>query len=581
MTCRYLSVFLFLITTACACLFADSKQDVDFVKIINAHLRIRDYVSAQKETINALHLFAHSKLLWNTYIRVLAKSGNEKEMISTWKNYVEVYPEEKSNRELTEILAWGVLEKASISSSPIIRMMALLSAFLSQDAKGIKIMLNCLRDKNSAIRGAAVELSSNVRDDTIKDEIYHLFHNEIVWNVKLETIRAMGCMKMHEVQDELLDRLQSSNTTAEETAVLVEALVNLWDRATREDVQKLAKSNRSGLRLLACQVVAHFEMKDCIDLIIPLVDDYHVDVRKLAIWVLGNLRITHIDENSIETVMKKRLKDIDPYVAIKAAWVMTLNDADKGQELFKYWLKHEDHNVRIIAAAHLAASGKYGLSLMKKEFNSAKDPYVRMNLALGLLGQRVETQNACTALYDGLQNVKERWAWDESHQVRALVPSKLRFTDDLNHSPETMDQTTRLEILNILSIMKFAYAQQAIKFFLQEKTWGITAMAAATLLTEGDEAALDLVKNLMLESDQQVRVQAALILALWGGGSEALETLSQAYVNADREMKERILEGMVRVSSPEAIPFLLERLEEPNQSLRVMAAAGLILCLYH
>ena len=66
-----------------------------------------------------------------------------------------------------------------------------------------------------------------------------------------------------------------------------------------------------------------------------------------------------------------------------------------------------------------------------------------------------------------------------------------------------------------------------------------------------------------------------------GGGDTALDTLTIAYSQVDREMKERILEGIVKISSPKSIPFLLDRLQEPNQSLRVMAAAGLVLCLYN
>lgn len=556
------------------------SSPVEYVKAVNAHLRIKDFQSAHDEALEALHLFPHNKALWEVYIKVLSKQGNEKEMISTWKNYVDVFPEEKDNRVLIETLAWGIIGNASHSSSPMIRVMALLSAFLSQDAKGIELLRRNLRDTNSAIRGIAVELSADLRDDDIKDEVYRLFQDETVWSVRLEVIRSIGAMKMKKAQDDLMSLLQNSNTTAEETAVVIEALVDMWDSATREGVERLAHSGRAGLRLLACEVVGHFEMKDDIDLIAPLIEDHNADVRKAALWVIGYLRIQELDGKPVIAIAEKKLNDIDPLVGVKAAWVLTLNDPQKGQAAFKPWFKHANRDVRIMAAAHLAACGKYAFPLIVEQFKSSREPYVHMNLAFGLLGQRTETQIACQALYEGLQNVKERWSWDEKNNVRALVSNKLKHTDDLNNSPENIDQITRLEILNILAIMKFSKAQQAIKSFLQQKTWGITAMAAATLLTEGDESALELVQNLMNDPDMQVRIQAALILALWGGDA-ALDTLSKAYPQVDREMKERILEGIVKISEPQSIPFLLERLQEPNQSLRVMAAAGLLLCLYH
>ncbi len=553
----------------------------DYVKTINAHLYIKDFASAQEEAVDALYLFPHSKPLWRAYIKVLARQGNEKEMITAWHDYVQVFPEEKLNQELTEVLAWGIINHASHSSSPVIRVMALLSAFLSQDAKGIEIIRQSLRDTNSAIREIAVQLSADLRDDVIKDEIYRIFKEETVWSVRLEAIRTLGEMKIKMSQGELLALLQNTKTTAEEMAAAVMALVNMWDFVTRDEIGKLARSNRAGLRLLACQMVAHFDMKEDIDLIAPLIDDHHADVRKTALWVMGYLRINQVNGSPLLKLVEKKINDRDPLVSLKAIWVITLNYPEKGQKAFKQWFKHTNRDIRIMAAAHLAACGKYGFPLVLEQFKSSKEPLIRMNLALGLIGQRAETQLACQALYEGLQNVQEKWTWDEKNQVHALVPSKLRRRDDLNNSPETIDQITRLEILNILAMMKFPQAQQAIKCFLQEKAWGITAMAAATLLTEGDETALELVQNLLNEPEMKVRIQAALILALWGGSDQVLDILSEAYQQVNREMKEHILEGIVRVASPKSIPFLLDRVLEPTQSLRVIAAAGLILCLYH
>lgn len=573
--------FFFLICNFHSVFLEAAPSEDEYVRNVQAHLRIKDFQTAQDEVIAALHLYPHSKALWEVYVKVLARQGNEKEMIEVWKDYIDVFPEEKEQRGLVETLAWGVIDKASYSSSPVIRVMALLSAFLSQDSKGIEIVRRNLRDNNSAIRAVAVQLSANLRDEDIQDEIYRIFREEKVWNVRLEAIRSIGAMKIKKAQKELLDILKNPKSTAEESVAAIEALVEMWDTVTREGLGKLASSDRAGLRLLACQVAAHFGMKNDMDLILPLVNDHHAEVRNAALWALGNLRLDKVGGKSIVEIAEKKLDDIDPLVGVKAAWVITLNDPEKGQEVFRKWFKHKDRNIRITAAAHLAACGKYAFPLIIEQFQATQESYVLMNLALGLIGQRQETHKACFALYQGLQNTKERWAWDEKNNVKALVPSKLKHTDDLSNSPETIDQLTRLEILNILAIMKFSKAQQAIKTFLQQKTWGISAMAASTLLTEGDEEALELVQNLMSDEEMQIRVQAALILALWGGKDEALETLENAYSKVDRDMKERILEGIAKISSPKSIPFLLDRLHEPNQSLRVMAAAGLLICLYN
>lgn len=552
----------------------------ELLKTINAHIRVKDLQSAHDEAIAALHLFPQSKILWEIYIKVLSKLGNDRELTATWKSYVDTFPDEKKNRVLTETLAWGIIDNAAHSSSPVIRVLALFSAYLSQDAKGIEIIRYLLKDTNSAVRGTAVELSANLRDDNLKDEIYQLLKKENVWSVRLEAIRTLGAMKMQKARSDLMSLLQNPQTSAEETLAAVEALVHIWESPTREEVIRLAKSKRAGLRLLACQILAHFEMKDDIILLLPLLDDHNADVRKAALWVIGYLRINQINGRSTSAIAEEKIKDRDALVALKAAWLLTLNDPERGQAAFKPWFDYSERDIRIMAAAHLANCGKYALPLLVEQFKIAKDPYVRMNLSLGLLGQRVETQQACRALFEGLNSTKERWAWDEKDDIHALIPSKLRHMDDLNNSPDTIDKVTRLEILNILAMMKFSQAQAAIKAFLKEKKWGITAMASAALLTEGDEAALELVRNLLNDNDFQIRIQAALILALWGGGDEALNTLAQAYSQVDRELKERVLEGIVKIASPLSIPFLQKCLFEPSQSLRVVAAAGLLLCLY-
>ncbi|WP_213156337.1 HEAT repeat domain-containing protein [Neochlamydia sp. AcF65] len=563
------------------CSAAGYGNEETYVQAAHAHLRIQDFGSASQEAKEGLYLFPHSKTLWAVYIKALAKQGDEKEMLATWKNYIEIFPEEKDNRALIETLAWGVIEHATFSSLPTIRFMAILSAFFSQDAKGIKILLKGLKDKNSALRSASAQMSAHYRDQEIKEEMLRLFHEETVWNVRLQVIRSLGLMKVKEAKQELLDLLQKTTTTAEETRVVIESLVNLWGVATREDVSRLAKDKRAALRLLACEVIAHGDMKDAIDLIIPLIHDSHAEVRQAALWVIGYLRIQEVKGESLWLLVEKKLEDIDPLVSIKAAWLLTLNGSLKGPEAFIKWLESPKRDVRIIAAANLAACGKYAFPLIEEQFNKSADPYVSINLALGLISQRVEIRKACQVLCQGLTHLKEKWSWDEKNHVRALVPNRLRHFDDPDVSPAIIDQMTRLEILNVLAIMRDSQAQQAIKSFLKEKTWGITALASVTLLSEGDQTAIDLVQELLNDEEVQVRVQAALIMARWGRSEKALETLLQAFPEADREMKERILEGMMHISSSQSIPFLLHCLQDSYPSLRVIAAAGLIMCLYH
>jgi HEAT repeat protein len=116
---------------------------------------------------------------------------------------------------------------------------------------------------------------------------------------------------------------------------------------------------------------------------------------------------------------------------------------------------------------------------------------------------------------------------------------------------------------------------------LRRQEWGITGAAALTLLQEGDESSLQLVQTLLTDPDEKVRVQAALILALFGKDPAALQVLMQSYAGAHKELKIHILEALGAVGDLSSASFLLDLLKEPFQMTRVVAASALIQCIYH
>jgi HEAT repeat protein len=116
----------------------------------------------------------------------------------------------------------------------------------------------------------------------------------------------------------------------------------------------------------------------------------------------------------------------------------------------------------------------------------------------------------------------------------------------------------------------------ALKAFLQKKSWGISGVAAATLLQEGDESSLEIVRQLIDDSDPNVRLQACLVLAMYGKDESIVRELQIAYASSPHEKKIHILEAIGRVGNTESYPFLVGVLREPFPILRVAAAAALI-----
>jgi HEAT repeat protein len=353
-------------------------------------------------------------------------------------------------------------------------------------------------------------------------------------------------------------------------------LVNLIETADREEVDHLAKSDRAGLRLLACEVVSVLELKECVDLIVPLIQDTHPDVRAAALITVGLL---HIGGKGIQPLIEPLTSDPNPSVAIAASYAMMLQDPSKGQYYLRPWLSHENQRIRLLAAGALSQSGPYGYPLTLEMFHETKDPYVRINLALSLITQNKERELAQEALYQGITTIKEKWMMEEG-MFSYLAPSRAKHRMGIANYPEALNQMVRLDVLNKLAILNHPKAKEAIKNFLQEKTWGVSGSASALLLTEGDDAAVDIVKGLLDDPTEKIRIQAALILSLWGGDQQSLEVLKKAYPGATRELKEQILEGVGRVGDPSTLPFLVDRLKEPSQHLRLIAAASLLQTLY-
>ncbi len=570
-------LFLFFVFLLSYPLFSDENA----LKRIHAHLIISDPTTACIEASKNLSQNSDNQSYFEAYIKALSMAGNESRLIAAVQDYLIRFPESKLKNEVLEHLSWGVIENARNSSAPMIRVFALLGAFFANDAKGVKIIHKALLDPNSFLRGAALQLSTQLRDSKIQNQVLRLAKQEPLFVIRLTAIKALGSMKTAESK-ETLEKIIASNTSEyEEKVAAIKSLSQIMDTAKRQEIEFLTKSPFSYHRLLACELVLNQELVSDIDLIIPLLKDNQRDIRRAALELIGVLRIDRFSEESILNQISPLLQDMDSQVAVTAAYVLLLNDNKKGSFALKPYFTHEQKEIRLLAASALAKSGKYGLNLMKEIFHETEDPYIKINLSLGLIGQREMTESAAHGMYEKFSEIHEKVTWIECGIFRYFAPSHMEKDELFPNEKEAKNQIARLEILNILSILQYKKAEEGIKNFLQENKWGVSAMASLLLLSEGDESAIDLVKHLTKDPDEKIRIQAALVLSLWDSCGEGLSMLQEFYPTADREMKERILEGVGRIGSTASIPFLLECMNEPFQSLRIIAASAMLQTLYH
>jgi HEAT repeat protein len=332
------------------------------------------------------------------------------------------------------------------------------------------------------------------------------------------------------------------------------------------------------MRHLACSIAAHFKIEEAREDIFRLMHDSHSDVRIAALNAFGLYYRDKTSLNEAKEHLKILLEDATPEVAITAAWAGLLVDGKMGSSHLSKWIKDSLSENRRLAAAALSHAGSRGANLAAQIITESDDAYVKANLAMGLLGQRKEIQKCCDILYDFLQGEKRMWMWDTRPNplFQVLAPSQVRHVDHIPNYPEAIDQMTRLNLVSLLALVEDPRALAALKSFLQKRTWGITGVAAATLLQEGDDSALEVVRQLLGDADPNVRLQACLVLAMLGRDESVLSDLVDSYTNADHERKLHILEAMGRVGSVETFHFLVSVFKEPFPILRVAAAAALI-----
>ena len=572
MKSKYFIILLFLVTYV----FADETA---LIERINSHILIEDYQSALEDAKTASKKYNKSKKLKLKYIECLALNDNEIEAINELKTIKELNSFDQ-NHDVLENISWAILNKASKSIQYTTRLTTLIGVHLTHDVRAVKILNKLMTDSNAIIRTVALQLSSSYMDKPLKDTVRNLFSNEKLWLVKLEVIKAIGKMKMFEKKDELKEIIASDKSTFEEKAVATEALVDISEKIDFEEVQKLSQSPKAGLRKLSSDLVAYFDMKEAQDIVVQLTEDPIAEVRISALNAISLNFLKDIKESELKKILSRSIDDTNPVVAITACYIAILKNYSFGEKkISKYFSSDDKENARLAAAVLAKLNGKC-LNLKKQILQKHKDIYVKANVALGLIVEKNFVKEAANILFTFLENdEKLMWENNKNPLFQVLYPSYIRHIDQIPRYPEAIDQMTRLHILSMLAILEDPRACDGIKNFLKKKGWGITGFASATLLKEGDEDALKLVRELLDEKDQDVKVQAALVLALLGKEEDVIATLEKAYSEADYNMKIQILEAIGHIGSKKSIQFLVNILDEPFQNLRVVAASSMIRCI--
>ncbi len=552
-------------------LFATPKTD--FLKRIEFHFLLEDYEGALKEVKKAEAVCLDDLDIKKARVRSLIALGFENEALEALRKISS--DELKKDSSILEDVAWGILKKGTYSSQYATRLSSLLGIFFTRDARAVTALQKMLSDSSAILRSAALQLSCNYQDEPLKSEVAFLFENEKVYHVRLEVLKALGAMRIKSKEANLKEILKNDKATYEERELAVEALVNIYDNIDPSELKILLRSPYAGFRILGAELGAHFKIEDVKKEIAALVSDARADVRMAALNAIALYYKDALTKEEIIPILSKAYSDTNAFVAITASFVGMLLDPH-AKEHMKKWITDADVENSRFASGALAHAGARGRQLCLYALENSQDDFVRANAAIGLIGQRECLQKSSDILYNFIKNKKGMWMWQDIGLFQILAPSQVKHIDQMPNYPEAIDQVVQLNLLSLLSRIEYPKANEAVKSFLQNKTWGITGLAAVTLLQEGDEESLTLLRGLLKDPDKNVRVQAALALAIMGKDKSGLPILEEAYFKAGFDLKLNILEAIGRVGKNESLFFLLKVLDEPFQILRVAAASAII-----
>lgn len=574
---RGLNRLLLSFLVSATSLIAEESLCKDLTRRVHRHLLIKDVDSAVEDAKRFVQKYPDSIELQLAYLEALCQKGEE---VEAFEQFSALSKEDQFDRKLvSEWLAWGVLSKGKESTLPMVRLYSLLGAAFTQDARALPIFLKELRSSNSLLRSLAVQLVTHYGDEPLQQELLRLLKEEPVWFVKLEVIRSLGALRVKKAKKILSDIVANPRSLAEERANSMIALVSMYDDLQVQELEGLIMSNRAGLRHLASELIAHFSAREQVDRLIPLLQDDAPAVRVSAMSTLGLLSIKEIKGISTLEYLKENLNSPIPEVAITANWLAARLGAEEGRLGLNRWIGQERMEYRRLSAAAIGAAGPFTASLALEWMQKETDPYIQATLAMGLIRQRKEVSFATNVLFKVFaEGQEELWMWQEGMcpMFRHLAPSKVEYIEEVPSYPKVVDGLVKLEILSYLSILEHPKALEAVKGFLLSHEWGVTGAAAATLLEEGGEEAFSLIHKLLQDPEENIKVQAALILAMFRHDPDATDVLMQSYVKADRDRKIHILEALGHIKDPRIAPFLLGVLQEPFQGLRVVAASALI-----
>ncbi len=551
-----------------------------FAAFPEQELAIRDALTVGAKSLavelskQALKDFQDNPSLLSLYISSLAEAEKTEEMIKEWDKLFLLSQEKALEPFLLESMAWGVIKKGARDSALPLRAISLVAAAMSNDFRGVRLIEEAMDHQNSLIRTIAYKVSGQLGDPCLQNKIRTRVKEEKETEAKLSMIRALGALRMKELEPYLVGIVEGNSNRQLEREAAFEALLALHEGPKMGEVEELLKSPRSLHRAVGCRLALHLLPAPPLSLFQPLLVD---SSRRVVLEASRTIGLLYAKSPEIEDLIKGLKKRPEGEARVASLWIEALRNEGTVEDWVPF-INHPNVKVALYSAALLGTAGEKSIPLRQSLFDKAKDPFVKINLALGLLPE-VEQRDSILAFLSKQFDLKTPlWGVGEQGGVAFLLPQKGEPLPPMV-SQKDMDVVARLQFLGCVAPFAPTFAEEKLKSFLTHRRPEVGLMATTLLIKEGSNEMLEQVEDLLQDPSFPHKVEAALLLSLWRRDDEGVKVLQEHYPKGDRKEKEVLLEAIGRLGGPAQAPFLIECLKEPFPMLRVIAAIGLISCL--
>jgi HEAT repeat protein len=498
--------------------------------------------------------------LWNQKIEALSLLSDTSALLKALQSYKEHFA---VTDKVLEFVCWHFLKEGAANASQLMRMRARFISALANDARSVDILLTGLQDRSLQAKLFSIQLAASFLDTSIQKELLSLFEKDRSIDARMMACQAIGSVQALPL---LQKRLQEADSAAQKE-LIIRAIIKLTKKIEPSYIEELAKSQVPGFRELAARLA--LDSKESLHAIVPLVQDLSERVQIAALETLGMAG----KELIFEVPYENRSPALE--IALLTYRIRTGKADSQVKERFFFFLQSSFVDIRQLATKALVSTREKGAAVAEGLLMQVEDPLVQMNLALYLIRERRLLQRSCALIADLLKNRHEKL----SFEGECIVASKLNHLPYLPRYPETIDLLTRLKLACVLASVSSEPLEPLLRHFLKEKNGAVVGMAAALFIQQYDDEAIGEIKKLLQDSSFEIRLEAAIILALLAQDEAALQQLFSCFKEASSELQEEILYAIGAIGSRQALPFLTECLLHERQALKLAAAGSILQCL--